>query len=84
VTGPEHYREAERLLASLSVVGNPSPAQSHQVQLAQVHATLALAAAAALHQGELDQKDLDDAERMRAASRYADRMPAAEGEASGR
>ena len=46
MTGIEHYREAERLLGALNVVGNPTPAQVHQVQIAQLHATLALAAAA--------------------------------------
>jgi hypothetical protein len=45
-TGPEHYREAERLLASagpLRAGGVPSSA----LAAAQVHATLALAAAQA-------------------------------------
>lgn len=48
MNGPEHYRKAQRLLAALDVVGNPSPAQVLQVQIAQAHATLALAAATAL------------------------------------
>ena len=48
MNGPENYRKAQRLLAALDVVGNPTPAQEHQVQVAQVHATLALAAAGAL------------------------------------
>lgn len=48
MNGPEHYHKAERLLAALNVVGNPTPAQEHQAQVAQVHATLALAAAVAL------------------------------------
>jgi len=43
----EHYREAERALANLNVVGKPSPAQVLAVQTAQVHATLALAAVTA-------------------------------------
>lgn len=38
-TGPEHYREAERILRD-------RPTQAH---IAQVHATLALAAAAAMN-----------------------------------
>ena len=43
MTGPEHYREAERLLA-ISSSDNPVTAAE-----AQVHATLALAAATALN-----------------------------------
>jgi len=39
MTGPEHYREAERLIAL--------PADDRGIQIAQVHATLALAAAMA-------------------------------------
>ena len=42
MTGPEHYREAERLL-DLSTADNPVTAAE-----AQVHATLALAAATAI------------------------------------
>lgn len=50
MTGEEHYREAERLLAGTersglwgsTSVGLPTP---QEVSLAQVHATLALAAA---------------------------------------
>ncbi|MFD4195941.1 hypothetical protein [Amycolatopsis thermoflava] len=61
MTGPEHYREAERLLemASVSTAQDayrevpldrpPSPF----VEAAQVHATLALAAATAMG-GDLD------------------------------
>jgi hypothetical protein len=39
MTGPEHYREATRLVSI--------PADERGMQMAQVHATLALAAAAA-------------------------------------
>lgn len=52
-SGPEHYREAERLLNTLNVVGHPTPAQVLQVQTAQVHALLALAAATALNDGNV-------------------------------
>lgn len=45
MTGPEHYREAEDLLARASQVTEWDAAH---VARAQVHATLALAAAAAL------------------------------------
>lgn len=48
MTGPEHYREAERLLKSASDnflrTGKPGSA----LEAAQVHATLALAAATAI------------------------------------
>jgi hypothetical protein len=39
MTGPEHYREAERLISI--------PADDHGLRVAQIHATLALAAATA-------------------------------------
>ena len=49
MTGPEHYREAERLISTTvekdGLIGTPHP---HVLALAQVHATLALAAATAL------------------------------------
>lgn len=48
MNGPENYRKAQRLVDTLDVVGNPTPAQMYQVHVAQVHATLALAAAVAL------------------------------------
>jgi len=44
MTGPEHYREAERLLA---IAGDDYEAQSQIHAEAQIHATLALAAATA-------------------------------------
>ena len=50
MTGPEHYREAEQLLASGLFhrdEGRPEPAAA-ALAAAQVHATLALAAATAL------------------------------------
>lgn len=52
MTGPEHYREAERLLAEIRGL-NPRNETSSAVMrcvqgAAQVHATLALAAATAL------------------------------------
>lgn len=43
MTGPEHYREAERLLNSVPANGEAISMQC--VTEAQVHATLALAAA---------------------------------------
>jgi hypothetical protein len=57
MTGPEHYREAERLL---NPAGNPTDRrilitpQPEVIALAQVHATLALAAAAATSYADRD------------------------------
>lgn len=51
MTGPEHYKEAERLLAGAQNVMDVAPVDGltrvECVELAQVHATLALAAASA-------------------------------------
>lgn len=52
MTGPEHYREAERLLAESQTITRPHE-EGHceadrSIAEAQVHATLALAAATAL------------------------------------
>lgn len=80
MTGPEHYREAERLLAEVATDDGGidfGDVGDEYVAAAQVHATLALAAATALHKSEGPERaDLDDADWMRAASEYADRMPA--------
>jgi hypothetical protein len=49
VTGPEHYLEAERLLGALAGKDRGTfPQEDRVVAEAQVHATLALAAATAL------------------------------------
>jgi hypothetical protein len=49
MTGPEHYREAERLLnASLTVLEGQEVFNTGYVCVAAVHASLALAAATAL------------------------------------
>lgn len=48
MTGPEHYREAELLLTETCEYGCPHSGCVHEMRLmaiAQVHATLALAAA---------------------------------------
>ena len=50
MTGPEHYRAAEQLLAT----GRDIEDWEGPVAAAQVHATLALAAAAALPSGLFD------------------------------
>ena len=46
MTGPEHYQIAERLVASVSP-RNLLPEDENKLAAAQVHATLALAAATA-------------------------------------
>lgn len=51
MNGPTHYREAESLLAMVAEPNHPlAPAKDRDalIALAQVHATLALAAATAL------------------------------------
>lgn len=48
MTGPDHYCEAERLITSARTVSFGENCQDF-IALAQVHATLALAAATALH-----------------------------------
>ena len=47
MNGPEHYREAERLMDSAVTWSVTDPARVDQIASAQVHATLALAAATA-------------------------------------
>lgn len=53
MTGPEHYREAERLLAGAQNVMDVAPVdgltRTECAELAQVHATLALAAVTVHH-----------------------------------
>ncbi|MEU5976297.1 hypothetical protein [Streptomyces sp. NPDC047315] len=48
MTGPDHYREAEAHLASASRNALRGDDPGHALAAAQVHATLALAAATAL------------------------------------
>jgi hypothetical protein len=66
MTGPEHYREAERLIAFAREISNPHDAGiysldpsfarlSHVLADAQVHAALALAAATALGRTRADE-----------------------------
>jgi hypothetical protein len=45
VTGSQHYRDAERLLAALDETVQTSEAMASCIAQAQVHATLALVAA---------------------------------------
>lgn len=51
MTGPEHFKEAERILACARSQADESYVDD-LVAAAQVHATLALAAAAALRAGD--------------------------------
>jgi hypothetical protein len=54
MTGPEHYQQAERLLAISFQTRPEDEDQPRLVWTANVHATLALAAATALHPGLFD------------------------------
>lgn len=71
MTGPEHYREAERL------VGTRPQANSAIIAIAQVHATLAHAAAIALGSRERDHEH--DPDGMDPADRLAWEAAASEG-----
>ena len=64
-TGPEHYRRAEELLA------RDGPLTGEVLATAQVHATLALAAATNLVGGRIEA----DAWREVAGARFADLPP---------
>lgn len=48
MTGAEHYREAERLIREARGIDSPTTARADTIAIAQVHATLAHAAASAL------------------------------------
>jgi len=48
MTGPEHYQEAERLIEDALSLNDEGADMSPHIAVAQVHATLALAAATAL------------------------------------
>ena len=81
MTGPEHYRQAEEILealAALAAAGTLPEAHSTALhRQAQVHATLALAAATALrgHEGlpERDRKAWFEAAATRTAPAIAER-----------
>jgi len=64
MTGPEHYREAERLLAGAQNVMDVAPVdgltRTECAELAQVHATLSLAAAMAGQKGAAGMTHADD------------------------
>jgi len=48
MTGPEHYRKAEQLLADAERYSRAGAGVGEMVEVAQVHATLALSAATAV------------------------------------
>jgi len=58
MTGPEHYRLAEELLTEACETHDGQPADTN-IARAQVHATLALAAATALNDAEGGLSKLD-------------------------
>ena len=58
MNGPEHYREAEKLLAGAHHPDNHPDWAALSVAKAQVHATLALAAAS-LNQFSLNEGDVE-------------------------
>jgi hypothetical protein len=63
MTGPEHYREAEKLLAAQYVPNSNvvhADADAEVIAMAQVHATLALAAATVSLPTDLGADDRDD------------------------
>ncbi len=83
MTGPEHYREAERLAqwaGGYPEDEQPDNAHIQAAQIAQVHATLALAAAAAIGSTDLPSGDWDDW-RFVASAGHAGRIPGSEREA---
>jgi hypothetical protein len=58
-TGPEHYQKAEELLLNAGQQEAGSETERYQLAAAQVHATLALAAAVGLNDSECG-KPADD------------------------
>jgi hypothetical protein len=70
MTGPEHYREAERLLSEAGVGGAEGTyfVRPESLAAAQVHATLAAAAATALGSTRTGAMPAADYEAWRAAA----------------
>jgi hypothetical protein len=75
VTGPEHYREAERIVRRVADASTSTVAVRWAAE-AQVHATLALAAATALNDAD-EGMALDDhhAWRMAASAEFDTTLP---------
>jgi len=61
MSGPEHYREAERLLRKVTL-HKDDPANANRLQRAQVHAQLALVVAT-IQAGQVSPNKLRDWER---------------------
>ena len=71
MTGPEHYHEAENLLNHAAGDTEGSDIERYHVAAAQVHATLALAAATALNLPHPDAGfNLADMEEWEAAAAH--------------
>lgn len=65
MTGPEHYKEAGRLLAQAESAQYGDDREAYYLRAAQVHATLALAAATAISEGgTMPGADFDAWERV--------------------
>ena len=79
MTGPEHYREAEQLIKQANKImdGFPGEQYAQTVATAQVHATLALAAATAMGLPDLPSGDWDDW-RFVASAGHTGRIPGSE------
>ena len=76
MTGPEHYRAAEEMLEKSGSPDSSGEQGRHLLAAAQVHATLALAAATALNDSESGQPfDDHQAWRTVAATHLARRPP---------
>jgi hypothetical protein len=71
MTGPEHYREAERLLKVVSEHHGVVQGMDRVLAAAQVHATLAHAAATALAEGGAGGMHIRDVEDWHEAASSA-------------
>ena len=72
MTGPEHYDRAEQLLEMAGDDGMGSDAERYHIEAAQVHATLALAAACALGARDGGMPKMDYAEWRQAAGQQTE------------
>ncbi len=81
MTGPEHYKEAERLLDGSDAPYESDVEYANRLARAQVHATLALAAATAIpHAGQMPVPDCEAWEEVASAEsaiarRLAEEVP---------
>ncbi len=63
-TGPQHYRKAEQLVDTVIDVSLPTEAKTRLLAIAQVHATLALAAATAMGTAAMHEYDCEAWDRV--------------------